>query len=429
MKLIPLSLFLGLTLGLPPGPVRGEATLPPAPPVEDLVLEALSRAPAIAVKKARVDAAREMEEPAGALPDPMLELMIQDAGFPDWTVGEMEMSMIGPQLSQGLPFPGKQGARKAAAAAATRVRREEMESLRRGVALEVRRLYAEVYAFDREAELLDVSRDMVELLAVTVSHHIEAGDMDQEAALKARLLTSRIEERRTNLHAERTQTVAMLNRILDRPAGADLGVVTELPIPVPPPPDLDSLAEASFAEVIVRNAGVIAAEKSLRATRLDLRPDFMLGAGVGFRGNLDPVVNLRFGIELPLWQGKKQRPMIRAARAELDMAREELRDARATARAEALRLRAEWIRTEEQVRRYEESFVPQTSLAFDAARSAYLGQRGDFSTVIEDFNMWIEARTGLAEREAERFMAWAGLDALLHPAPDVAPASIEGETR
>ena len=38
--------------------------------------------------------------------------------------------------------------------------------------------------------------------------------------------------------------------------------------------------------------------------------------------------------------------------------------------------------------------------------------RGDFSTVVEDFNLWLEARVQLARREADRFAAWAGLEAL-----------------
>jgi hypothetical protein len=70
-----------------------------------------------------------------------------------------------------------------------------------------------------------------------------------------------------------------------------------------------------------------------------------------------------------------------------------------------------------------DSFIPETRLAFESARSAYLGHRGDFSTVIEDLNLWLEARAGLARREADRYAAWAALDALLNPAPDAPPVA------
>jgi hypothetical protein len=62
--------------------------------------------------------------------------------------------------------------------------------------------------------------------------------------------------------------------------------------------------------------------------------------------------------------------------------------------------------------RYREAIVPQTSAAVDAARSSYLTGRGDFSTVIEDFELWIEARVELARRQADRYTVWAELQAL-----------------
>jgi len=391
--------------------------------VDDLVREALARAPAVAAASAGVEASREREEPAGALPDPTLELAVQDAGFPDWTVGEAEMSMIGPQLTQDFPFPGKQGARKAAAIAETGVRREALEGLRRGVARDVRTLYAGIYAADRELELIDAGREIADALSATVTHHVEMGEMHQAAALQAQLLVSRIEERRTDVEAERIAAVASLNRHLDRPGDAPLGIVTWLPATEPPPAALDSLAELGAAEVAVGAAAGDAAEARLSATRREVWPDFLAGAGVGFRGDLDPVVQLRLGVRLPLWQAKNQRPRIRAAEADVAQARHELRDARAMARAEATRWRAAWHRADEQVRRYDQSFVPRTRRTFDAARSAYLGRRGDFGAVVDAFDEWLDARKGLARREADRYAAWAALDALLNPAPDEPPAA------
>ena len=109
-----------------------------APPPDELVARALQRAPSLAALAARVQEAREMVRPAGALPDPMVELMVQDIGFPRWTVGEEDMSMIGPQITQGIPFPGKRGARRQAAQAEVTVKASELELLRREVARDIR---------------------------------------------------------------------------------------------------------------------------------------------------------------------------------------------------------------------------------------------------------------------------------------------------
>ena len=121
-----------------------------APPPDELVALALQRAPSLAKLAARVQEAREMVRPAGALPNPMVELMIQDIGFPRWTVGEEDMSMIGPQITQGILFPGKRGARRRAAQAEVTVKASELELLRREVARDIRSLCARLYALEQE---------------------------------------------------------------------------------------------------------------------------------------------------------------------------------------------------------------------------------------------------------------------------------------
>jgi outer membrane protein, heavy metal efflux system len=384
-----------------------------APPPDELVALAFRRAPSLAALAARVQEARELVRPAGAFPNPMLELMVQDVGFPKWTVGGEDMSMIGPQLTQGIPFPGKRGARRQAAQAEIAVKTGELESLRREVARDIRRLCARLHALEQERLALTSGRELLELLAATVRERYSAGTAEQEAAIKAQLAVSRLEERLDDLVAERKALVAAVDRYLDLPGDAPLGRVTTLPgVVVPPMPWQAAVAENS-PEVAVRRAELQVAERRLRVARLERRPDLLAGAGVGLRGGKDPVVTLRLGMELPLWSAQRQIPMIRAAEQEVEASRQSLRDAEAVARAEAARLEGEWLRASDQVARYEQAIVPRSSMAFDAARSSYLVGRGDFSTVIEDFDLWLEARTGLARRAAERFTTWADLQAVI----------------
>jgi outer membrane protein, heavy metal efflux system len=384
-----------------------------APPPDELVALALRHAPSLAALAARVQEAREMVRPAGALPDPMVELMVQDIGFPRWTVGKEDMSMAGPQISQGIPFPGKRGARRQAAQAEVTVKAGEFERLRREVARDVRRLYARLYALDREQQGLSSGRELLELLAATVRERYGAGVAEQEAAIKAQLSVSRLEERLDDVAAERKGLVASLNRYLDQPGDASLGRVTTLPETVVPPMPWETVIVENSPEVAVRRAEALAAERRLRVARLELRPDFLAAAGLGFRGGRDPAVTLRLGMDLPIWSAQRQLPMSRAAEQDFEASRQALRDAEAWARAEAARLEADWQRADRQVARYTQAIVPQSSLALEAARSSYMAGRGDLSTVIEDSNLWLEARTGSAQRETERFTTWAELQALI----------------
>ncbi len=390
---------------------RGDG--PPAPPVEDLVAMALDRSPTVAAARARLAAAREMIAPAGALPNPMVELVLADMSFPRYTVGTDEMSMIGPEVRQEIPYPGKRQAARDVARADSEVRDADLAQARRLLAAEVRTLYARLYALDRERQAVAAAGELLDMLSATAASRYAAGEAEQEAVIKAQLEVSRVAERLDDLAGERATVVAGLNRLLDRAGGEPLGTVLALPAPAVPPSPWEPLAVASSAEVAVRNAAVAAAERRVDTARLDAKPNLFAGTAVGLRGRYDPAVTLRFGAELPLWRSERQQPMVRAAELELEMARAELRDAEATARSEAARLAAEWDRSERQITRYAEAILPQSSAAVDAARASYLAGRGDFSTVIEDFNGWLAARTALAGREADRFAVWAELQALL----------------
>ena len=213
--------------------------------------------------------------------------------------------MVGPEVRQALPFPGKREARRAVARAEADVRRRRAgpgcaasSSPRCG------RSTRGCTPSTRSARPSAAARELLDMLAATAATRYSVGEAEQEAVIKAQLEVSRLEERSDDLDAERAALVAALNRLLDRPGGAPLGSRSRrcLPGDVPPSPGrMPSLA--SSAEVAVRRAAVDGrrAPRSSVA-RLELKPDFTTGAAVGLRGGLDPVVTLRFGVELPFWR-------------------------------------------------------------------------------------------------------------------------------
>lgn len=405
-------LVVVVALALPGAQATAEQT---SEEVDALVREALERSPELSALRARAEAARQAVSPAGALPDPMLEFMLQDVDFPSYTVGDAEMSMLGVGVQQGLPFPGKRGARRQAARAEAAMLDREVNAMERRTTALVRQAYAQLYAQDRAGQSLRAARELVDVLAATVAARYTAGQDALEAQLKTQVEKARVEERIDDLAAERRATAAELDRILDRDAATAFAEVVELPEVTVPEPPWDLLAVERSPDVATQAAALEAAERRLRVARRDQAPDLAAGVGYATRGDMDPVVTLRLGVELPVWSGKKQRPLVAAARAQVHAAEHALRQAKAAARADAARLHADWRRSEAQVQRYREAILPQTSTAFDAARGAYMASRGDFSTVIEDFNLWLEARIELAAREAERYATWADIEALLAP--------------
>ena len=405
-----------------PIPVGGaDSSVGAAPPAERLVAEALADNPSLAALRERLAGAREMIAPAGALADPMLEPMYTEAGFPGYTVGTDPMSMIGIEVRQALPYPGKRDARSRIAAAEVATREAGLEALRREISREVRILYARLYALDQEIANLGPGRELLDLVTATTSARYGAGEGSQEGVIKAQLLKSKLGERETDLVARRRALVAAVGGLLGRTDAFTLGRVAALETPAFPVSDWAALAASGSAGIEARQRSIEEAERRLEARRLDLKPDFSAAASTSYRGSLDPVVTLKFGFELPLWRRGKQEPLIRAAVHEVEAARRDLQTEEVATMEAVQRLLASEDGARMQITRYREAILPLTAGAFEAARSEYLAGRGDFSTLIDDLSLWLDSRTELARREGELYSAWAELQALVSPAPDDPP--------
>jgi outer membrane protein, heavy metal efflux system len=390
-----------------------------APPVGELVARALASAPSIAARRERLAAAVSAAKAADVLADPMLEFEVRDAGFPKWTLGEDPMSMIGATIRQPLLTKGRKAARVAVAAAEIDIRHAETDAAACDLTLAVRTVYGRLYVVDRERAILRDSEEMARLLAETATARYASGSSDQAAVLRAQLERTRLSERAVDLDAERATLVVAMNRLLNQIPDTPLGEVLELPEPGPLAGALGGQADvaASLApEVSVRKAEVAAATRRVDVMQEDLRPNWTVGGSFFWQGGVDRVVSFTVGVDWPWRKDRRQRPLLAASESELKAARLDLEDTAAGMRAEAARLAVEIKRAEDQIVRYRSGLLPQSSAALDAARVSYLGGRGDFASVLDEFRRWTEIRVELVRREASRFAARARLDVLVSPA-------------
>lgn len=394
-------------------PLAAWAEQAPAPPLEILEREALSAYPGVAQLRQKLAAASALENPAAALPDPMLELSLTDARFPRWTVGSEEMSMLGVSVQQGLLFPGKRQARKLAAEAETRVRAGELEALRAFLILQVRQTYARLYRLDAELAILAQAQELLAALSEAARTRYAAGLATQESVIKVLLQQARLSEQRADVEKERAETVARLNRLLNRPLGSPFGTVAALP-PVPPPdPSWATEALERAPAVAIAFRELEAAKRDVAVAETELKPNLFASGGLGTRGRFGVVATFSLGVEWPLWKEQKQKPQLTAARAKLAAAEGQLLLVRAEVQEAVERVQAAWATAQEQLSRYRQELVPLSEAALAAARAAFTTGQNDFSTVIEDFNLWLEAQLGLSRRQADAFAAWAEVRYLL----------------
>lgn len=388
-----------------------------APSVEELTSEALSNSPLVHAARLRLAASRELIEPASTLPDPELEFSFVENIRSISSLGYVKSELM---LKQGLPFPGKRSMRGKTAGAEADSEYAALIDIERQIVREIRTLYAGLYALDSEISALGIARELLKMLEATAAARYSAGEGDQEAQIKAQLETSRILERVDDIAAERKGMVAQLNRLLGRSKNDPIGKVVSLVaagLPGGFPEKAGHLALLNTPALYLKKATVKAAEYRLESARLDFWPDFFGGIGISLDRENNPETILSLGMTLPVWRKNKQKPLERAAAHKLEEAKRNLEELEISIRSEIVGLIAKWDRDQEQIRRYRDAIIPQTSAALDSARASYLSGRADFSVVIEDYNLWLEARTQLARRESERFITRAGLDALIAPYP------------
>jgi len=386
-----------------------------APTVDELVAEALGKSPAVEAVRSRVAASRELIEPASALPDPEIEFSLEEnirsLSSPVFAKGEI-------MLKQAFPYPGKRPALEKTAGAESEMEYAGLIDIERQVTREVRAIYAGLYALDSETLILDTARELVKMLEATAAMRYSAGEGEQESQIKAQIELSRLTERMDDITSERAGMAAGLNRLLGRPGSSPVGKVKALPHVSIRHEDIKMLEELALANspaVFIKKAAVKSAEYRLESAELNFWPDFFAGVGVAFDSEYDPMAVISFGMTLPVWQNSKQKPLKRAAGHKLEEAKKSLKEAETFVSSEIAGLYAKWKRDQEQIRRYRDGIIPQTSAALNSARASYITGRADFSVVIEDYNLWLDALARLARRESDRFITWAGMDAYTAP--------------
>src|SRR3990172_10370385 len=109
------------------------------PLLDRLVGEALEKKPEYARARSAVAAERERVPQAGALPDPTLTLGIQNDGFRDIEIGNMETSFWQVMVTQPFPWPGKRGLREDVAKGAASATEARLERIRLATTAEVDR--------------------------------------------------------------------------------------------------------------------------------------------------------------------------------------------------------------------------------------------------------------------------------------------------
>ena len=292
-RLLPLAAFLLL-----PSPALAAAD----PVLSGLVEQSLAARPEIQRAELLVRAQRERAPQVGALPDPRIQLGLQNEGLS--RVDEVQI-----MASQSFPWSGIRELRRevvelgAAEALAGNAR------LRLDAEAEVRRNYLELLLARDRRGLLDQLEAVWQKSLGVARVRYEAGAGAQSDVLRAQLELHRIGLRRTTLQAEERARLQALNRLRAQPL--DTPIETTLRIrDLEAPPSLEAafLPERALERSPERAAALLGITRGERETTLAEKgayPELTVGGGVMVRGLMPPMWLVTLGSTLPVYGESK----------------------------------------------------------------------------------------------------------------------------
>lgn len=388
--------------------------------LDEAIRIALARAPLLEADRASVVAAREDAARAGALPDPMLTVGIDNlpvTGSDAFDPGADMMTMKKIGLRQEIPSRAKREARLSLAAREVDQARAQAQATRLTIRRATADAWIDLWAATHELNALEALREQAGLAVHLAKARVSGGGGSVGDALATEAaaleLDNRIEAARATQAAAHAGLIRWVGQVEADAAGGVAAFDTL------PRSQTELLAAIDrFGPMQLATAQAEAAASAIDLARAEKRPDWTVGAAYGQRsGGRDDMVMLEVGIGLPLFTRNRQDRGIAAREADYQAAiaiREDLRQREAAQIAADV---ARWEGLKRQVALHEDALLPLARDRAAVALAAY--QAGG------PLQPWLDARRdelavhlAHASHLGELGHAWAALAFLL---PEDAP--------
>jgi outer membrane protein, heavy metal efflux system len=318
-------IFAGQALGQEATPTHAGAVTPLA----DLLAEAEKNNPQIEAARQGWQAAKQVPTQVSTLPDPQFTLQHFSVGSPRPFAGytNSDFAYIGLGVTQDIPYPGKLRLKGEIAKREADVSQQQVESVRRAVLAEVKAAYFQLAYLSKTLAILESDGELLRQVEQAADARYRSGMGTQHEILQAQLQKTKLVREIAMHHLEVGKLEAQLKQFLNRPQDS---------------PDIEpaDLAETPLLQTYVelltaakaQNPELAGAQKMIekQSLQVDLaRKDFYPDFNVQYMWQrTDPTqfrayYMLSFGVRVPIYRGRKQKPELAQAQSEELRARSE----------------------------------------------------------------------------------------------------------
>ena len=376
---------------------------------------ALASEPGQLALRARAAALEEQAVVAGALPDPMLRLGLNNYPIESGGFTTEGMTNVGAVYRQAFPRGDTRSLSERKFNRLADAQTREADARGDDVLAAARVAWLDLYYWSRAGDLVRESRPFFDDLATITRSLYAVGRRNQQDVLRAELELSRLDDRLIDIERQQLRARAQLREWIGAEAGRR--VAAKLPQWDDAPPLEDLLAalrahpalQAADARIAAQDRGVELAEQRSK-------PGWSLDVGYSYRnGSLpsgDPrsdFVTVGVTVDLPFFSSKSVDSTLSAALQDRTAAQAEKER---LLRSLESRLAAEYARWQELSRRldlYEERILVQANDHAQATLLAYQNDRGDFADVMRGYIDDLNTRIDYVRLNVEREQAYAML--------------------
>ncbi|MDP2882071.1 MAG: TolC family protein [Azonexus sp.] len=395
---------------------QGAEPLPGAS-VESLLAAAREHSPDVRMVRLEAEAARERIQPAGALPDPVLRIELENItrnGSQSATLDPTRTGNTKYTLMQPLPFWGKRDLKRDVASAEARQAEGRASDTWAEVASRIKGLYAQYWLTGQSLQLTRENIELTRRLEQIAQARYAGGLAAQQDAIRAQLERSAMDAELVGMESEFHHLMVFLNAMLARPSGAALAEPAALRT-IPARLDGAALNDRLLAanpQLTIESARVGGAEKSRELAYRNRYPDFTLGVAPMQVQNRVDAWNLMLEMNLPLQQGTRRSQERESERMlEAASARKEALGHRLMGDLNAALNNLESARSTEQISR--NRLLPQAELTFKSALAGYENGKVDFATLLDAQRQIRNARLALLRAQASQQTRLAEIERLL----------------
>ncbi len=359
--------------------------------LETATKKAVENNPNLAQMRARAEAMAAIPSQVSSLPDPEISFNARNLPTSTFNTGLVDMTMIGPGISQAMPFPGKLALQGAAANFEAAAAVQNVSEARWWLLSKVKQTWWQIFFLDQALQIVKNNQKLLRQFVEIASTKYEVGQGLQQDVVLAQLELSTLLDQQLVLGGARRNAVAQLNALLD--------IEADRPMKLPEKTDeylptllsenaLYQLAENARALLASKHALIHAANARLELAKKDYYPDFKLGAFYGFRRDRpsgidrEDLLSLNLSMNIPIFAARKQAKAVDQRNSELMQQKYALQDEWNKIRAQISQNHSDFQRAKEQVILFKTGIIPQASQTVASMLAGYQVNKVDFLNLV-----------------------------------------------